>query len=41
MIVECGFLSNYGEAEKLVTEEYQDRVAWAVYMGVMQYLNGD
>ena len=39
VIVECGFLSNYGEAEKLVTEEYQDRVAWAVYMGVMQYLN--
>ena len=39
VIVECGFLSNYAEAEKLVTEEYQDRVAWAIYMGVMNYLN--
>lgn len=39
VIVECGFLSNYGEAEKLVTEEYQDQVAWAIYMGVVQYLN--
>ncbi len=39
VIVECGFLSNYGEAEKLVTEEYQNQVAWAIYMGVVQYLN--
>ena len=39
VIVECGFLSNYGEAEKLVTEEYQYQVAWAIYMGVVQYLN--
>ena len=39
VIVECGFLSNYKEAEMLVTESYQDQVAWAVYMGVMQYLN--
>ena len=39
VIVECGFLSNYEEAEKLVTEEYQDQVAWAIYMGVVQYLN--
>ena len=39
VIVECGFLSNSAEAAKLITEEYQDRVAWAVYMGVVQYLN--
>ena len=39
VIVECGFLSNYAEAEKLVTEEYQDQAAWAIYMGVMQYLS--
>jgi len=39
VIVECGFLSNYEEAGKLVTEEYQDKVAWAVYMGIMNYLN--
>lgn len=39
VIVECGFLSNAAEAQKLSTEEYQDRVAWAIYMGIMQYLN--
>lgn len=39
VIVECGFLSNSEEAELLNTEDYQDKVAWAVMMGVMQYLN--
>ena len=39
VIVECGFLSNSAEAAKLITEEYQSRVAWAVYMGIMCYLN--
>jgi len=39
VIVECGFLSNSAEAAKLIMEDYQDRVAWAVYIGVMQYLN--
>lgn len=40
VIVECGFLSNSNEAEKLCTEEYQERVAWAVHLGILQYLNG-
>lgn len=40
VIVECGFLSNYAEAEKLGTKEYQEKIAWAVHMGVMQYING-
>lgn len=39
VIVECGFLSNSGEAEKLVTPLYQERLAWNIYMGIMQYLN--
>lgn len=39
VIVECGFLSNYAEAEKLVTEEYQEKIAWAVHMGILRYLN--
>lgn len=39
VIVECGFLSNSQEAQLLVTEEYQEKVAWAVYMGIMKYLN--
>lgn len=39
VIVECGFLSNSVEAEKLCTPEYQQRVAWAIHMGILQYLN--
>lgn len=40
VIVECGFLSNYAEAEKLITEEYQEKIAWALHMGILKYLNG-
>lgn len=39
VIVECGFLSNSEEAELLNTNEYQDKVAWAIMMGILQYLN--
>ena len=39
IIVECGFLSNSEEAEKLNDDAYQEKVAWAVYMGIMQYIN--
>ncbi len=39
VIVECGFLSNPEEAEKLGTTEYQKKVAWAVAMGILQCLN--
>lgn len=41
VIVECGFLSNYEEAQKLSTDLYQEKVAWAVHMAIMQYLNGE
>lgn len=39
VIVECGFLSNYEEAQKLSSELYQEKVAWAIHMAIMQYLN--
>ena len=38
VIVECGFLSNYKEANLLITEVYQRKAAWAIYMGILQYL---
>lgn len=41
VIVECGFLSNSKEAELLVTKEYQEKVAEAVHMGILQHLNLD
>lgn len=38
-IVECGFLTNPEEAEKLQTEEYQEQIARAVADGIVQYLD--
>lgn len=40
VIVECGFLSNWKEAKALNAEEYQERMAWTIHMGIMEYLNG-
>ena len=39
IIVECGFLSNPGEAEKLVSEEYQEQMAQAICSGIMTWLS--
>ncbi|MDE7269649.1 MAG: N-acetylmuramoyl-L-alanine amidase [Acetatifactor sp.] len=39
VIVECGFLSNSEEAARLCDKSYQERVAWAVHIGILQYLN--
>lgn len=39
VIVECGFLSNREEAEKLSSDSYQEKMAWNIYMGIMEYLN--
>lgn len=39
VIVECGFLSNRAEADMLVSSDYQEKMAWAIHMGVLRYLN--
>ncbi len=39
VICECGFLSNSDEAKLLNTLEYQDRVAWSIYVGTINYFN--
>ena len=39
VIVECGFLSNREEAEKLSSPLYQEKLAWNIHMGIMMYLN--
>ena len=36
-IVECGFLSNPEEAELLQQDEYQNKIAWGIYNGIMDY----
>lgn len=40
VIVECGFLSNRKEAALLQTGEYQDKLAYTIHMGILEYLNG-
>ncbi len=39
VIVECGFLSNSVEHNKLMSSEYQEKLAWAIYMGILDYFN--
>lgn len=36
-IVECGFLSNIEEEQLLKTDEYQNKLAWGIYTGIMDY----
>lgn len=38
-IVECGFLSNPEEEKQLLDDEYQDRLAWGIYNGILDYFN--
>ncbi|MCD8090149.1 MAG: N-acetylmuramoyl-L-alanine amidase, partial [Clostridiales bacterium] len=39
VIVECGFLSNPEENRLLNSEEYQKKIAWAVYIGIADYFS--
>lgn len=39
VIVECGFLSNPEEERQLVDELYQEKVAWKIQMGILNYLS--
>ena len=36
-IVECGFLSNQEEEKQLLQDEYQNRLAWGIYIGIIEY----
>ena len=40
-LVEIGFLSNNEERENLIKESYQEKVAAAVYKGVLRYFTED
>lgn len=39
VIVECGFISNYTEANKLKDNNYQKKLAFAIYSGVLEFYN--
>ncbi len=36
-IVECGFLSNQEEEKLLLNDEYQNKLAWGIYNGIIDY----
>ena len=36
-IVECGFLSNPEEEQNLLDDDYQNRLAWGIYNGIIDY----
>ena len=39
VLVECGFLSNRQEERKLMDENYQKEIAWAIYCGIIHYFD--
>ena len=39
VLVECGFLSNPQEEKLLQDDKYQDKIAWAIFIGIMRYLS--
>ena len=39
VIVECGFLSNWADAEKLTETEYQKEIAQVISEGILAYMN--
>lgn len=38
-IVECGFLSNPEEEQQLLNDEYQDKLAWGIFSGIIDYFS--
>ena len=38
-LVECGFLSNPEELNLLTQDEYQDRLAYGIFVGITNYFN--
>lgn len=39
VIVECGFLSNKAELQKLKDKEYQQEMSYAIFCGIINYIN--
>ncbi len=41
VIVECGFLSNPTDLENLKNDDYLQKMAFSIYIGIINYLNGE
>jgi N-acetylmuramoyl-L-alanine amidase len=39
ILIECGFLSNNDEERKLISADYQEKTAWAIFTGLLMYFN--
>lgn len=39
VLVEAGFLSNEKEEKLLTQSEYQEKIAWSIYVGIMKYFS--
>lgn len=39
VLIECGFLSNSEEKKKLITEEYQQKIASLIKDAIIEYFN--
>lgn len=40
VLVECGFISNESEAAALSDDKYQTKLAYAIYLGIINYTEG-
>ena len=39
VVVECGFISNPEEEQKLKQDEHQSKLAWGIYIGIQKYFS--
>jgi len=39
VLCECGYLSNAEDEKLLITEDYQNTLAYSIYKGIISYLN--
>ena len=38
VILECGFLSNTNEEQKLKSDDYQEKIVYAIVQGINEYM---
>ena len=38
VLIECGFLSNREECEKLSSKDYQTQLSFQIFCGIMEYI---
>ncbi|MDF2944759.1 MAG: putative rane protein [Herbinix sp.] len=39
VIVECGYMSNRSEADLLLEDDYQEKMAWGIHLAILQFIN--